>query len=521
MNKHLIRAAAVATAVGLSLSACSSGNTSSGSDSGAVGEPVSGGDLVMARAEDATSLLPPESSTNADIWMLQQTYETLTTNKVDGTGVEPLLATDWTTSEDGMTWTFNIREGVVFHNGDPLTAEDVKWSLDYSRTASDLNQWSSLYSRISSVDVVDDQTVSITLTAAWPALPDYLALFAASIYPADFAGETPEYMREHTIGTGPFKFDEWTKGQSISLVKNEEYWDADLPYLDSVTFNLVPDDNTRLLQLQGNQIDIHEFPSPASFGTLENTSGIVAEAFESTQTLYINVNTRQPGLDDPKVRRAMSYAVDREAIIASVLSGYGDPANTFLSPGLPGHNDSVEGAVYDMDLAKQTMAESESPDGLSLSIQIPSGTTDRQQIAEILQQNWAELGIDVTIEPADATVVASSRREGTFDVQVGYATSDVVDPSQMIDFLVRTDGSGVNSGYANEEVYALAEQYASSADDAERTDLIGQIQTIVAEEAPIIPIAYQPLLFAYSDELQGFSSAVLGTYVLKTAWLNE
>jgi len=512
-----MKAAGIALVAALAVAGCGGGDD--GGDAGSAAG--TGGDLVMVRAEDSTSLLPPETSANVDIWTLQQVYETLTVNRADGSGVDPLLATGWTTSDDGLTWTFDIRQGVTFHDGSPLTAADVAWSLDFDRTESDTNQWWSIFSPIDSVTAPDDTTVEVVLSQPFPQLPAYLALFAAAVYPEDFADHDEAYMREHPIGTGPFMFREWVKGSSLSIAKYPGYWDPQFPYLDSVTFNVVPDDNTRMLQLQGGQAQIDEFPSPASMATLQQTSGVVAEDVESTQVLFVNLNNRSEGLDDPVARRALSYAVDRQSILDTVLSGFGTVANSFLSPGLAGHDDQVDGGVFDMDLAKETLAASEHPDGFPLTIEVSAGNSDYEQIAQVLQQSWGELGIDVTIKPVDGTVASSDRRAGTFDVQVGYATSDVVDPYQMVDFLVLTDGRGINSGYTGEQVYGLADQLAATGDPAEQAELLSQIQQIVADEAPLIPIAFQPLLYAYSDQVQGFHSGVLGTYSLKTTSLED
>lgn len=513
-RSRFLTAATIAVVAALAISGCSSGGDTSGSSSS--GAVTDGGDLVMARADDSTSLLPPETSTNIDIWMLQQIYQGLTVNNKAGTGVDPALATDWTTSDDELTWTFTIRQGVKFHDGAEMTAKDVVWSLNYARTESDTNQWYSLFAPISTVDQTDDYTVTIGLAQAWPALPEYLALYAAAIYPANFGGKDEAYMREHTDGTGPFKLKEWVKGQYLTIEKNADYWDAanDVPHLDSVKFTVVPDDNTRVLQLQGGQIDIDEFPSAASMDVLKQSSGIVAKQFDSTQVMFININNKQPGLDDPLVRRALSYAVDRESIIKTVLSGVGTPANSFLSPGLAGYDKSVDGATFDMDLAKQTLAKSGSPDGLKLTIEIAAGVTDREQIAQILQQSWGELGIDVTIAPVDATVASTDRSAGNFDVQIGYATSDVVDPYEMVSFLVLTDGAGINSGYTDKDVYDLAASMQVESDTTKRDALLAQIQQKVADDAPIIPIAFQPVLYAYSDKVSGFATDVLGTYTL-------
>lgn len=512
-----LAAGGLALVLAATLAACSGG----GSSTSPSATPKAGGDLVMARADDATSLLAQETSSNTDIWLLQQVYEGLTANKTDGSGVQPDLATSWTTSSDGLAWTFKLRQGVKYSDGTAMTADDVVFSLNFARTDSDINQWASLFAPISGVKKVDASTVEIDLSSVWPALPAYLALYAAPIYPANFGGHDLAWLRGNTIGTGPFKVDSWTKGQQIKLVKNPNYWNASsgTPYLNTITFTVVPDDNTRALQLQGKQIGVDEFPSDASMASLSKQSGIVTKALPSTAILYMNLNNRVAGLDDPYLRRALSYAIDRESIIKAVLSGYGTPANSFLSSSLPGWDKSVDGAKYDMALAKSTLAKSSHPTGMPLTIEVAAGNSTYQQIAEIAQQSWSKLGFTVTIKQADPSVVRTDRRSANFNVLIGYATSDVVDPYEMVSFLTLTKSGNINSGYGNDTVTALAKTIQTASAEADRNAALSKLQQQVATDAPIIPIAYEPSLYAWSDTVKGFGAGTLGTYTLPQTWL--
>lgn len=524
MRMRPFRSAVALIAAGMLVAACSSGGgDQSGSSGGspAAGDPVSGGDLVIARGSDNENLLGQETSSNADIWLLQQVYETLTTNRTDGTGVDPGLATDWSVSDDGLTWTFNLREGVTFHDGSDMTADDVKWSLDFAFEPSDTNAWYSYYEPVESVDVEDDYTIKIVLSTPWSGLPQYLGLFSTAIFPEDFGGNDIAYMREHTIGTGPFTVDTWTRGQSITLVKNDDYWDSAYPYLDSITFNVVADDSTRASQLQGGQIDIDEGPAASSMATLSNVNGVVATDFPTTKVLYYNVNNRVEGLDDPVVRRAMSYAIDRQSIIDTILAGFGEPANTFLSSSLFGHDDTIEGAVYDVDKAKELMSQSDHPDGFDMTIIYPSGDSEFEGVAQIAQDAWSKIGLDVTLQPLDAATARQLRNSGDYDVQVGYATSDVTDPAQMIDFLILTKDRNINSGFENDEISSLLSEVMLETDADKQTEIYSQIQQVADEYTPIIPIAYQPLLYAYSDRVQGFEVGTLGTYTFRTTYLSD
>lgn len=514
-KSRLIGIAAIGTAALLVLSACS-GTSGPGTSS----SPVSGGNLTIARSDDVTSFLPSEVSANADIWTVQQIYEGLVANNSSGTGVVPALATKWSTSADGLSWTFDIRQGVKFQGGQDLTSADVVWSLNFARTESDATEnWYSTYSPISNVTATDANTVQIQLSAPWPGLVSALGLYAAYIYPANFGGQTVDYMRTHPNGTGPFELKEWNQGVDVELAKNPNYWQAGKPYLDKVTFTNVQDDNTRLLQLQGKQIDVDEFPSSASMATISKTSGLVTKQFPSTALVYINLNNRLAQLSDPNVRRAMSYALDRSGIVNSVLSGLGTPANSFLSDTLFGWDKNVGGAKYDLDTAKKLMAASAYPNGFDLQLGVESGQTDREQIAEIAQEAWAPLGIKVTINQADWPTLKASRNNFSFQAMVAYATADYVDPTQMVTFLV-ANNSGIRSGYNNPSVNAEITQAQSAPVESDQlAKLLSSIQTTVAQDAPLIPVVYQSASYALNSSVKGFAVDPFGTYELVNTWI--
>ncbi|MYM18562.1 hypothetical protein GSY69_00850 [Brevibacterium sp. 5221] len=428
----------------------------------------------------------------------------------------------WHESKDKRSWTFKLRRGVEFHSGKKLTADDVVFSLNYARNAKDeKNQWASEFELVSDVKKIDDETVRIDTSKPWTPLPSYLALFAASIYPKDFGGHDKAYMETHEDGTGPFELESWTKGQSMKLKRNPAYWKRGVPSLNTVAFNVVSDDNTRMLQLQGGQIDIDEGPAALSMATLGRSQDITAADFPSTRVDYFNINTKAKGLDDPKVRRAMSYALNRDAIVKVVYGGYAQAANSYISPGLAGHDDRVNGGEYNMDKARQLMRESSHPDGVDVTLQITAGDGERELQAQIAQQTWADLGIRIKIQKLDSATMTTNRSTGKFDIAASYATSDVADTSQMIAFMGITDGSGIRSGYANPDVKRWYGESLVESDTKKRDALFGKIQQRVADDAPLIPIVFRPALYGVSKQVQGFRPAVLGTYGLKETRLER
>lgn len=515
-TRTTVRTTGVLAAGALLLVACGGGGGDDGA--GGAGEPQAGGDLVMVRADDPSTLMPTEPSDNAAIWVIQNIYDTLVVASDDGKEIEPGLATEWEQSEDKLTWTFQLREGVTFHNGDPVTAQDVKFSIDRA-TDPDL-PFGSLNEQISSVEAEDDSTVVVTTKVPWSPLPADLALFANSIVPEDFAGMSEEEFAEKPIGSGPFKFDSWTKGQTLKVAKNADYWEEGRPYLDSVTFNTVADSNTRAQQVMGDQAQINEFPPYSTIEGLETTPNVQVETFDSSKINYINMNHRDAPLDDVHVRRALSMALDRKSMIDAVTYGHAKEATTFMSPALWGHDPEIAGLGYDVEAAKAELAESDHPDGFEIEMTISSGDPDGTAVAQIAQEAFAEIGVTLKINPVDPATARENRSNGNYEMVTSYATTDITDPDQMVGFLVR-GGNRINSGYANDELDAAAEKAAQTDDRAEREELYSKVQQIATDEAALIPLFYSPAVFSFSDSVQGFKTTAVGSYTLRDTWLDD
>ena len=308
--------------------AARTGHASSSADT-----PKHGGSITIARIEDSQSFDKTNVFQNESIWLAEQIMEPLYTVTADGKGVKPWLATSYTKSADGKTYTFKLRQGVKFSNGSPMTSADVKFSIDDARAQA--KGWGYLDGAIKNITTPDAGTVVFHLKYNWAPFVADIALFANGIIPKNFAGQKRADFYKHPIGTGPFMWDKRVVGQSVTLKRNPNYWQKGKPYLDSVTWTFVTDENTRALQLQGGQIQVDEFPPFNSITKLQHTSGITMSLFPSTRTDYLVMNEQYAPLADVHVRRAISYAIDRKAIVKSVLFGHGTPANSFLPPQVP------------------------------------------------------------------------------------------------------------------------------------------------------------------------------------------
>ena len=375
MRHRTTTALALLTVSSLSvLAGCGSG--SSTTSSGASGAPVRGGNLVIARTADSQSMNNTTVFDNESIWVFEQLFQPLYTVSNNGKSVIPMLATGYTVSANKEAYTFTLRKGVKFSTGKLMTSADVKFSIDQARAAA--QGWGYIDTAIKSVDAPTPSTVVINLKFPWAPLLADLSLFANDIVPAHYGGQTEAQFYTHPVGTGPFKWDYWHKGSALKLVRNTNYWQPGKPYLNSVTWTDTPNDNTRELQIKGGQSQVDEFPAWSTVSSLKSTSSVTMDLFNSTRTDYILFNEKRKPFQDVHVRRAISLAIDRKALVKAVLFGNGTPANSFMPPQVPFYQKATPGLQDNLTQAKAEMAKSSVPKGFSTTLLVPSGNLRRR-----------------------------------------------------------------------------------------------------------------------------------------------
>lgn len=337
------------------------GTPGTSGDSGGEGEPKYGGKLTMSLADrDVTSFDPIIPTDNMSIWTMVLIYDQLVRNAPDGQSVEPGLAETWEVSDDGLTYTFNLREA-KFHDGSTVTAEDAAYSLLRAVQEED-SQWGWIYQGVDSVEATDERTVTVKMSHTWaPFLAD-VALFSSSIIPKKLHEERGAALFDSPIGSGPFQFVSWEKNTSIKLKKWENYWDPERPYLDELEFLVLTDANTRMLKFQAGELDIATDVPFSQLEALEANPNYTILTDGAARFDYIGMNHTRKPFDDKLVRQAINYAIDKEAIIQSVLFGYGEMANTML-PKMLYHADDIEGYPFNLEKAKELMAQSSAPTG--------------------------------------------------------------------------------------------------------------------------------------------------------------
>jgi peptide/nickel transport system substrate-binding protein len=497
------------------------GPTASGTDQ----QPVTGGTLTFARSLDAEAGLNPiNAPNNGSIFTIQQIFDQLV--EVNGSELEPGLAKSWDTSDDGKEWTFHLRDA-KFSNGDPVTADDVVFSLERFADPKINVNYATLGASIDKVEAVDDDTVKVTLNRVDGAFLDNIAMFAAAIVPKKIVeDEGDKAFANDPVGSGPFMVKEYKRGQETILVRNPNYWRPGQPYLDEIDFEFVPDANTRTLELRSGEVDVADAIPYNQVESLQNADGINVEVADSLKWDSIFLNTKQPPLDEVEVRQALAYATPTDQILDAVLFGNGQVSNSQI-PRVKYWDDSVQAIPYDIDKAKELLGQSSVPDGFDLTLQIASGDAVEKQTAEIIKQEWAKIGVNVTIDPGDFGTIFGdwlSGKGGEAATFPGDALSSDTLSDDEIAALRFDPAAGLNSlgtFYDNQKVIDLLSDASGTLDEDQRQKDFSEIQRIGQEDLPSIPLFFSKSVTGYQDTVQGFQTYPIGWWPLREVWISD
>jgi len=507
-------------AAGPLIAACSSGSPStSPSATAAGGTPKRGGTLSFGRETGPTQVDPANSIVGGDVYTLDKIFEPLYITNPQGQLV-PWLAQGHTVSSDAKTWTFALRPGIKFSDGRPLVADDVVFSV--LRAAHDTNgPLSFLDFAIKSLKSDGAHTVVATLSQPWAPFLSDISVFANGVLPKDFGGQSESAFFANPIGTGPFTLKSLVKGGNVSLERNPHYWQAGKPYLDAVNFIYVNDDNQRVLQLKGGQVQVISAVPAAQVTALKADPSLILKAFGSWAVDLLFFNEKVPQLADRHVRRAINHALDIQAIAKSTTYGTAAAGNSFFPPSLQYYK-HVPTLSHSLTAARAELAKSKYPHGFSMSILVPSGTTQWVAAATIIQQQLKPLNIKVTLNQLDNAAYTAAFEAFNYQAMINGATNDISDPDEMASFQVDVKNGGSHSFwtyYDNPKAIALVHQAETEFNGAKRAALYAQIQAIVAQDAPYIALDYPPNIYAWTPRLHGFAVNPGGAYRLEDVWL--
>nr|WP_319826547.1 ABC transporter substrate-binding protein [Thalassovita sp.] len=349
-------------------------------------------DIVVAMQLEPPHLDPTSAAAGAiDSVLYSNVFEGLTRFGSDGS-VNPGLAKSWDISDDGLTYTFHLNEGVTFHDGSAMDAEDVKFSLDRARSEDSANAQKALFAGIASVDVVDPATVKVTLSAPNGSFLFNMAWGDAVIV----APESIENIKTTPIGTGAFKFTNWVQGDKIDLEKNADYWGAPAK-LDKVTFKFISDPTAAFAAVMAEDVNAFVgFPAPENLPQFEADPRFQVLVGSTEGETILSTNNKMPPFDNVKVREALAHAIDRQAIIDGAMFGYGTPIGTHFAPHNPDYMDLTGNSAYDPDLSKKLLAEAGFPDGFKTTLKLPPPSYARRG-GEIIAAQLRAVGIETEI----------------------------------------------------------------------------------------------------------------------------
>lgn len=427
-------------------------------------------------------------------------YEALTEVGPD-LRIRPALAESWEVSDDGLTYTFTLREGVTFHDGSAMTAEDVVASIERVKSEAIGSPLASRVAAVESARAVDERTVEVTLSE--PSAPFLTQLASVAIVPSEYQADA-ESLQQQPVGTGPFAFEEWQPNNYILLTANEDYWREDLPKLEGVRFNIVPESATRQVGIASGQYQMLPNIDAATALQLQGRPGVtLQDTLELSYTL-LGMNTSKPPFDDPKVRQAVNYALDREAIVQAALFGAGVAAGP-LSPALEAWaRDVSEFPCYQHspERARELLAEA----GVETPVKVTMLVLPRQDIRDIAQVAQAQLnaaGFEVELNIPELGQFVQDWRNSNFDV-FASANAGSVDPDDFFYRAFRSGGSTNVFKYSDARVDELLDTGRTELDQAARKAAYDELQGILACEGPVAHIAYGQLYTATGEGLSGF-----------------
>jgi len=480
-----------------------------------IGAALAAGTLKVARHQDSTTLDPILTIQNADIWVMNNMNALLVRVNREATDVEPDLAESWTISNDGLVYTFNLRDGLKFSDGSALTPADVKFSLERLRDRED-SIMGGMFSVIKSIDTPDDRTVVITLNQPSAPFLAGLAMFSAAILPASAVNERGDEFGNSPVGAGAFMLDEWQRGQYLRLKKNPNYWEADRVQLDGVEWVYVPNDNTRILKLQAGEVDAAIFIPFSRVAELQSNPDINVHLDPSSRMDHILVNHAHKPLDDLNVRRALYHALDRQAIVDAVTFGHGKVANSFIPAGAMFYNPDNPDYAYDVEKAKALLSEA-GVDDLSLKFLLTAGDSVQDQIGVIVQDQLGKVGVKVDLVKQEEGQQWESTVAGDYDISVNYWTNDIIDPDQKSTFCVYGDDENKSyyTSYKNPKVTELVEQGRVTLDRNKRKEIYYDIQRIAKEDVHWIDLYYSPFRNASRANVQNFFQNPMGRFMLE------
>ncbi len=458
--------------------------------------------MKAAMQVDATSLDPHLSSSYSSSLVIEQVYSGLIQFDAN-MNITPDLAESWTMSDDGLVYTFKIRKGVKFHNGREMTTDDVIYSLNRVKDPQGGSPRSYLLTDVKSIETPDADTARITLTKPFAALLSHLDTTMA-IVPKEVVQQNGD-LSKVMVGTGPFKFVEFVPNTHATLVRNDNYHEEGVPYLDGLIWMPIPDDPTRTANIKTATVDFADQIPQKDIKSLQNERGIQLASGPSTLHDYLMLNCTRKPFTDVRVRQAIATAIDRKVMTDTILFGYGTPLDGGIIP--KWHWAYANLHIYpkpDIAKAKQLLADAGYPNGFPLTISAGSNYSAQVQAAEMLKDQLKQIGIQVTPSPQEwGTYIDTVVTKKDFDAAI-IGWIGAIDPDDWFYGRFHTGEQWNTSGYSNPEVDKLLEQGRTTTDQAVRKPLYNQAEQIIVTESPFVFFYLYDQYEALRDSVKGY-----------------
>lgn len=469
-------------------------------------------DLVIAVDADIDILHPSDYSTTIEKDILNQIYDTLMYMNPDGAhDPEPRIADSYEISEDGTVYTFHLREDVTFHDGTPLTAADVKFSLELYMAS---EYQGSMATLLSSVETPDDHTVVCNLESAYaPFLLNVCGMHIASQKYFETAG-ADEFVNT-PVGSGPYKFVSRSKGSNVVLQAYDGYYRGEAGIKD-ITYEVIPDTSTKAIALQTGEINFASIES-SSLMQLEANPEIAIAEVPTSSFIYVSMNTEKEPFNNPLVRQAINYAINRENVVAVCYDGTAEVNSNICSKERFGYSEEQPQYTYDPEKAKELLAEAGIEEGYNLGEMLVA--EKYSNLATVIQSDLKAVGLEVSIAVKEFNAYIDDLTSGNYGVTALNMTLD--GDTQMLEMAFTTDyiGTANNARYSDEKMDELFSQSRVEPDDEKRAAIYNEILTKAQEEAIYAVIGNPQMLFAYDADLKCPEFPFEGVYsVYDFAW---
>jgi len=485
--------------------------------------------LYIGRAHDALGLDPATETDHQSIRVTSNIYDTLVKHSSDGREILPSLATHWAADESGLVWTFDIREDVNFHDGSTLNAHAIKFNFerwmdqDNPYHAGTFNYWAINFNGfpgiVEQVNVLSDYKLEIVLNQPFAPFLSALTQGAFGIASPDAIRTFNDSLGTHPVGTGPFIFSKW-ENRTITLRKNDDYW-GQVPNVDLVVYETIEDGMERLEALKSGHLHIADLDDIAVVENNLSDLDIKVMTRPSFNIGYLSLNMNNNYLKHNEVRRAIAHALDRNLMLHSAYNENSKNANSYIPPVLWGHNESILAPEYNLELA-QSLISPYNPDQITLSLLVMNTPRtyfpDPVALGNYIKDSLELLGIQVKMRVEPWKEVIKLRDNGKYDMMISGWNGDIIDPDNFLYTLFSSNNleSALSlnySNYSNPRVDTLLIQARQILDQDFRNELYREIQEIIQEDMPAIPLAHTTPIIAIRG-ISNYESSLSGNDIL-------